>query len=231
MLSERNGVPDSSSRKAARSNACDGALAPGGQLAHVVRLVGDHQRPPPGRRGGVHLRAGGHGGVRDRHAVAVGRLGAVGVGPARVQVQAVAGGVGRPLAADVGGGRDHAHAAHDAAPQQLVRHPQAERGLARRRAWPRPGSRPTGAPAAWPARPPATPAAGAARARAGASVLGWRGCWRPPCEAGTLEGRAARPQPVWGDPTSSERGPSTPPGGSSPPRRLTRRQPRSRSPA
>ena len=107
-----------------------GAAAPRRELAHVVGLVGDQQRRQLGAAAAVHARSGGERRVGDRDAVAVARLGAGAVGAVGLQVDAVAGGVGGPLAADVGGRGDH----RDAPDAALLEHPvgdaQAEGGLA-----------------------------------------------------------------------------------------------------
>ncbi len=109
------------------------ALAPGGQLAHVVRLVGDQQRPPARRGCPVDLRTGGDGLIGHRDPVPIARLGPVGVRPVRLEVDAVAAGVGCPLAADVRRRRRDADTPDQPAPQQLVRHPQPEGRLPGRR--------------------------------------------------------------------------------------------------
>ena len=110
----------------------DGRAPPGRVLAHVVRLVGDQQRRALRAAALVHRGARGHGRVRDRHAVPVTRLGPGRVGPVGLELDAVARGVERPLAADVGR-RRHDGDARDA---PLGQHPvgdvQAEGGLAGR---------------------------------------------------------------------------------------------------
>jgi hypothetical protein len=107
--------------------------APGGVVAHVVRLVRDqqgraaigHPRVPSRAR---RDRLVGHG-----DAVAVARLGAVGVRAVRLEVDPVSGGVGCPLPADVRGRSRHHHTRHAPAREHLARHVQPERGLASRR--------------------------------------------------------------------------------------------------
>src|SRR4051812_21157319 len=98
-------------------------------LAHVVRLVGDEERRARAAAT-VRARAGRDRLVGHGHAVAVGRLATFGVGAVRVQVDPVARRVGGPLPADVRGRRGHDHALHAAGGEHLVRHAQAERGLA-----------------------------------------------------------------------------------------------------
>jgi hypothetical protein len=51
------------------------AAPPGGELAHVVRLVGDQQRGRLGATPAVHRGPGGERGVGDGDAVAIARLG------------------------------------------------------------------------------------------------------------------------------------------------------------
>ena len=99
-------------------------------LAHVVRLVGDQQRRALGAAPPVHGRARRDGRVRDRDAVPVARLRPGGVRPVRLQRDPVAGGVERPLAADVRRRRDHGDPRHAALGEHPVRDVQPERGLA-----------------------------------------------------------------------------------------------------
>ena len=80
-----------------------GLQAPGGLIAHVVRLVGDQQGRPAAGGLPVRVRPGRDRLVGDGDAVEVGRLRPVRVRPVRLEVDAVAGRVGGPLAADVGG--------------------------------------------------------------------------------------------------------------------------------
>ena len=103
---------------------------PGRVLAHVVGLVGDQQRRPLRAAAAVDLGAGGHGRVRDRDAVPVTRLRAGRIGPVGLEVDAVAGGVERPLAADVGRRRDDRDTRHAALGQHPVGDVQPEGGLA-----------------------------------------------------------------------------------------------------
>jgi uncharacterized membrane protein YeaQ/YmgE (transglycosylase-associated protein family) len=96
----------------------------------VVRLVGDEQRRHCGAAAAVRGRAGRNGLIRDGDPVAVARLGAGGVRPVRLEVDAVAGGVGGPLARDVGGRRHDGDARDAPLGQHAVRDVQAERRLA-----------------------------------------------------------------------------------------------------
>ena len=107
------------------------AAPPGRELAHVVRLVGDHERL--GGAAAVQARAGCERRVRDRDAVAIARLGAGGVGAVGLEVDAVARGVERPLAADVRGGCDHGDARDAALGEHPVRDVRGRRRLAGRR--------------------------------------------------------------------------------------------------
>ena len=125
-------MPESRRRKRAPSNADLRGAAPRGLVAHVVRLVGDQQRRRLLAAPAVELRAGRERLVGHRHAVAVARLGAGGVRPVGLEVEAVAGGVGRPLARDVGRRRDDADARDAALGEHPVRHVEPERRLARR---------------------------------------------------------------------------------------------------
>ena len=144
------------------------AAAPGGLVAHVVRLVGDQQRRPLRAAAAVDRRAGRDRLVGDGDAVAVARLRPVGVGPVRLEVDAVAGRVGGPLAADVGGRRDDARRARRGPREHPVGDVQAEGGLARRRRRRGEEASAGDAPARprWP--PPATRAGGGRRATRGA---------------------------------------------------------------
>src|ERR1700710_67050 len=120
-LSERKGVPESSSRKRAPSKALrvrtpQAARSPMWCGSSAISKVG----PAPGRGGDrqggpaasaqpVRLRPGRDRLVGDGDAVEVGRLRPVRVWPVRLEVDAVAASVGGPLAAGVGGGaRPHA---------------------------------------------------------------------------------------------------------------------------
>ena len=78
----------------------------------------------------VDVRPGRHGRVGDGDAVAVARLGPGGVRPVGLEVDAVAGGVQRPLAADVGRRRDDGHARHPPLGEHPVGDVQPEGGLA-----------------------------------------------------------------------------------------------------
>jgi hypothetical protein len=106
------------------------AAAPRGELAHVVGLVGDQQGRQLRAPAAVDAGPGGERRVGDRDAVAVPGLGAGGVGPVGLEVDPVTGRVGRPLAADVGGGGDDGDARHAARLEHPVRDAEAERGLA-----------------------------------------------------------------------------------------------------
>ena len=132
-LSERKGVPESSRRKRAPSKALRVAHAPGGQVAHVVGLVGDQQGRRAGRRPPVRVRPGRDRLVGDGDAVEVGRLRPVRVRPVRLEVDPVAGRVGGPLAADVGGRADDDDARDEPGAQHPVGDVEAEGGLAGRR--------------------------------------------------------------------------------------------------
>ena len=125
-------MPESSSRNFARRERVDRRAPPRRVLAHVVRLVGDQQRRPLRAAPPVHLRPRRDGRVRDRDAVPVARLRPGAVGPVGLEMDAVARGVQRPLAADVRRRRDHGHARHAPLGQHPVGHVQAERGLAGR---------------------------------------------------------------------------------------------------
>jgi hypothetical protein len=98
-------------------------------LAHVVRLVGDQQRRRLGAAAPVHARPRGERGVGDRDPVPVARLRAGRVGPVAFEVDPVARGVERPLAADVRGRRQDRHASDPAVGEQPMRHVQTEGGL------------------------------------------------------------------------------------------------------
>ena len=108
------------------------AAAPRGLVAHVVRLVGQQQRRHLLAAPAVHLRAGRERLVGHGDAVAVARLGPGRVRPVGLDVEPVAGGVGGPLAGDVGGRRHDADAADPALGEHPVRDVQPERRLARR---------------------------------------------------------------------------------------------------
>ena len=108
----------------------DGRAPPRRVLAHVVRLVGDQQRRALGAAPPVHRRPRGHRRVGHRDAVAIAWLGPLGVRPVGLQVDAVARGVQRPLAADVGGRRDDRHARHAPLGEHPVGDVQPEGGLA-----------------------------------------------------------------------------------------------------
>ena len=109
-----------------------GRAAPRRELAHVVRLVGDQQRGLVAAGAPVGLRAGRDRGVGDRDAVAVARLRPGGVRAVGLEVDPVARGVERPLAADVGRRRDDGDPGDPALGQHPVRDVQAERRLAGR---------------------------------------------------------------------------------------------------
>ncbi len=107
----------------------DGRPPPRRVLAEVVGLVGDQQRRHLGAAAPVRRRAGGDGLVGDGDAAAIGRLGPRGVGPVGLEVEPVAGGVGRPLAADVGGRRDDDDAADPPLGEHAMGDVEPERGL------------------------------------------------------------------------------------------------------
>ena len=86
-----------------------------------------------GAAAAVDRRAGRERLVGHGDAVAVARLRPGGVGPVGLEVEAVAGGVGRPLARDVGGRRDDADARDPALGQHPVGDVEPERRLARGR--------------------------------------------------------------------------------------------------
>jgi hypothetical protein len=120
----------------AEAGAVEGAAglqAPGGQIAHVVGLVGDQQGRPAAGGQPVRLRPRRDRLVGDGDAVEVGRLGPVRVRPVRLEVDAVAGRVGRPLAADVGGRAGDDDPRDESGPQHPVGDVEAEGGLACRR--------------------------------------------------------------------------------------------------
>jgi hypothetical protein len=96
----------------------------------VVRLVGDQQRRRGGAAFAVQCRLGGQRRIRDRDPVPVARLGPGGVRSVRLQVDAVARGVERLLAADVRGRCHHRDAGDAPRGQHLMRDVQSERGLA-----------------------------------------------------------------------------------------------------
>src|SRR5215218_204983 len=104
--------------------------APARVLAHVVGLVGDQQRAPLCAGVAVRSRAGSDRLIRDRNAVTVGRLGPLRVRAIRLEVNPVAGRVGRPLARDVRSGGEDRDALHPTRLQHLVRDAQPERRLA-----------------------------------------------------------------------------------------------------
>ncbi len=110
-----------------------GLQAPGGQIAHVVRLVGDQQGRPAAGGQPVRIRPGRDRLVGDGDAVEVGRLRPVRVRPVRLEVDAVAARVGGPLAADVGGRAGDDDARDEPGAQHPVGDVQAEGGLAGRR--------------------------------------------------------------------------------------------------
>ncbi len=110
-----------------------GPQAPGGLIAHVVRLVGDQQGRPAAGGQPVRIRPGRDRLVGDGDAVEVGRLRPVRVRPVRLEVDAVAARVGGPLAADVGGRAGDDDARDELGAQHPVGDVQAEGGLAGRR--------------------------------------------------------------------------------------------------
>ena len=109
------------------------AAPPRGLVAHVVRLVGQQQRRDLFAAAAMHLRPRSERLVGDRDAVAVARLGAGGVRAVGLDVEPVAGGVGGPLAGDVGGRRHDADPPDPALGEHPVRDVEPERRLARRR--------------------------------------------------------------------------------------------------
>ena len=99
VLSERNGVPESSRRKRAAANALSAlrpqaACSPMWWGSSAISSVGASAQ----RRRWI-ARAGRDRLVGHGHAVAIARLGPRRVGPVGLEVDAVAGGVGGPLAA------------------------------------------------------------------------------------------------------------------------------------
>ena len=126
-------MPESSRRKRAPSKALRVCTSPGGEVAHVVGLVGDQQGRPAGGGAAVGLRPGGDRLVGDGDAVEVGRLGPVGVRPVRLEVDPVARRVGGPLAADVGGRPGDDDPRDEPGAQHPVGDVEAEGGLAGRR--------------------------------------------------------------------------------------------------
>jgi hypothetical protein len=98
----------------------------------VVRLVGDQQGRLARGRAALGGGSGRDGRVGDRDPVAVARLGAGGVEAVRLEVDAVAHGVERPLPADVRGRRHDDDALDPARGQHLVRDVEPERRLAGR---------------------------------------------------------------------------------------------------
>ena len=110
----------------------DGAPPPRRLLPHVVRLVGDQQRGRLRAAAPVDAGPGGHGLVGHGDAVAVARLRSRAVRPVRLEVEAVAGGVGGPLARDVRRRRDDGDARDAALGEHPVRDVEAERRLAGR---------------------------------------------------------------------------------------------------
>ena len=130
LVSLRNGVPVSSSRRVAGSNASRTASPQLLAVAAVVHLVEDHERAPAGGAGAVQGRRGGDAGVGDRDAVVVGAGAAHRVAEPGVERDADPGGRERPLRLEVLGRRDDGDRLHHPAGEQLGGHPQRERRLA-----------------------------------------------------------------------------------------------------
>ena len=144
-----------------------GAQAPGGLVAHVVGLVGDQQGRPAGGGVAVGVRPGGDRLVGDGDAVEVGRLGPVGVRPVRLEVDPVAGRVGGPLAADVGGRPDDDDARDEPGDSASGGRCGGRRSSSRPPASPRRGSSRRRAPARLRSPPPAKSGRGRASGQAG----------------------------------------------------------------